>query len=161
MINNIEEYFTYLNNIAELEKNPAILLLTLPKESHLKLGNLPKLDNANQIYVLATTVVSNGNLQIKRGTQFDVIFPSKDIRRYIECRIILKYVNVNPSYEIDYLPGGYTGICLLEFENGIPTDMISKLAKYDEKRNVLIHDNLILVQKVILDELLDSRIKAV
>ena len=60
MIDNIGEFFINLNNIGELEKNPSILIMELPNESHLKLGHLPKIDNVNQIFVLGTTVVSNG-----------------------------------------------------------------------------------------------------
>ncbi len=154
MTDNIGEFFINLNNIGELEKNPSILILELPNESQLKLGHLPKIDNVNQIFVLATTVVSNGYLEIKIGTRFDLIFPSKEIDDFVECSAILKYVNVNPRHEINHLPGGYTGICLLEFQNEIPDELLNKLATYDEKRDKLKHDTLILTQQDVLNKLL-------
>jgi len=153
MIDNIGEFFINLNNIGELEKNPSILILELPNESHLKLGHLPKIDNVNQIFVLGTTVVSNGYLEIKIGTQFDIIFASKEINDFVECSAILKYVNINPGYEINYLPGGYTGICLLEFKSGIPIDMIEKLAPFDMHGGSSKIDTLILTQKSVMDKI--------
>lgn len=151
--NTLGEILNELNYEGESNKNSSLLILDLPKESELKKDNLTALNNQNQLYVFATTLVANGHLEIKVGTPFDIIFPSKETNKYIMCDVILKYVNVNPRYEIDYLPGGYTGICLLEFNNGIP-EIISKLAYYGDKKDYSIHDILILTQKPILTEIL-------
>ncbi len=161
MNNQLGEIFVELDNKGELNKNPSILILDLPREADLKWGNLPKSNNLNQIFVFATTLVANGYLEIKVGTQFDIIFPAKEINNLINCNVSLKYVNVNPRYEIDYLPGGYTGICLLEFENGIPKNMIDKLAIYETPKDSLKNDVLILTQKSLLEEIMQIKNKSI
>lgn len=150
MKNKLGEFFNELDNNGKLNNNPSLLLLEFPKESHLKLSNLPELNNVHQIFVLATTLVGNGYLEIKVGSHFNIIFPSKDTNSFINCNAILKYVNVNPRYEIDCLPGGYTGICLLEFKEGIPLIM-EKLTNYGEKKDYSRHDTLVLTQMEVLD----------
>ncbi len=155
MIDNIGEFFTELHTKNELKIFPSLLLLDLPRESDLKKGNFVKSINSNQFYVFATTLISDGNLEIKKNTKFDVLCSRKRPIDFVECDVVLKYINVNPRYEIDYLPGGYTGICLIEFKNGKP-EILNKLAFFGEKKEYGKNDRLILTQKELLNKLLNK-----
>lgn len=150
---NISNFFIQLNENRELKENPSILLLDFPRIIDLQKGNLPN-SMENAIYVFCTTVLSNGELDIHINTKFNSLIAYRS-NEYTQCNTILKYVSVNPSYEIDYLPGGYTGLCLLEFPDGKP-DILKKLAVYGEKKDYSIHDTLILTQEAILKKILDE-----
>jgi len=150
----IEEIFLNLESEGLFDENKTIYLLDLPNESMLNRIALKPLEN--EVFVFARGY--NDDLRI--GTTFDVIFPRKQIDDYLECTIELKYVSVNPKYDTDYLPKGYSGICLLKFSKGLPVQMLSKLANYDEKKDFLKHDKLILTQKKGFNKLLNV-IKAV
>jgi hypothetical protein len=89
------------------------------------------------------------NKDMKVDTEFDTLFSYKNVEKYIITKAILKYVSVNPSYEIDYLPYGYYGICLIDFPEGIPL-MLNKL----NSENMVNYDLLFLTKKTILDETL-------
>ncbi|WP_264536976.1 hypothetical protein [Flavobacterium sp. N1736] len=154
----IDEFFIDLNSKDELKNYPSLLILDLPKETDIQKGNLSVPDNTNQLYVFATTVVGNGYLEIKTNTKFDIIFPRKNTNEFKECNVILRYVNVNPRHQIDYLPGGYTGLCLLEFPNGKP-ELFNRLKYYGEKKDYNKHDTLILTQRPVMEKLLNSTIK--
>jgi hypothetical protein len=142
-----DDFFINLN-YDRLKDFPSLLILDLPDESDLKKGNPVKINNPNQLYVFATTLIANGYLKIENNTHFEVIFSRKEPTDFVECNVVLKYVNVNPSYEIDYLPGGHSGLCLLEFPNGKP-DILKKLGYYRSK-DYAKHDMLILTQKELL-----------
>ncbi|MFH6989458.1 hypothetical protein ACHRVW_17090 [Flavobacterium collinsii] len=102
----IDEFFIELNNEGELKKYPSLLILDLPKETDIQKGNLKEPNSVNLLYVFATTVAGNGYLEIKVNTKFDIIFAKKNSNDFEECSVILRYVNMNPRYQIDYLPGG-------------------------------------------------------
>jgi hypothetical protein len=122
-------------------------LLDIPTERVLSKGK-PPAPGTNEYYIFGTSF-----MDVPVGASFDVIFPYHHVEEYIHAASILKYVNVNHSYEIDYLPNGYSGICLIEFPNGKP-DILKKLAVYGEKYDDSIHDTLILTQKPIIDKIL-------
>ncbi|WP_374175264.1 hypothetical protein [Flavobacterium tructae] len=151
-MNFIDEFFIDLNNEDELKNYPSLLILDLPKETDIQKGNLSVPDNTNQLYVFATTVVGNGYLEIRINTKFDIIFPKKCANEFEECNVILRYVNMNPRYQIDYLPGGSTGLCLLEFPNG-RSELFNKLKYYGEKTDYNKHDTLILTQRPVIEKL--------
>ena len=90
--------------------------------------------NINKLAISETTVFigCRSKENIKINTEFDVLFEYFNIENVIKTKAILKYVSVNPSYELDYLPYGYYGICLIEFPNGKP-DLISVLKPENEK----------------------------
>lgn len=141
---------TYLELQLEglFDKNKTLYLLDLPNEYMLNSIALKPMDN--EIYVFARGY----NDDLKVGSTFGIMFPRKRVNDYIETIIELKSVSVNPKYKTDYLPKGYSGICLLKFSEGLPIEMLNKLASYDEKKDTQKHDTLILTQKESLDKLL-------
>jgi hypothetical protein len=122
--------------------------LDLPNEDMLK--NIPLKPMQNELYVFARGYSD----ELKIGSTFNVVFPSKNPNEYVESLIELKYISVNPKHEIDYLPKGYSGICLLKFQNEKPDEILNKLAIYDEKKDKHKHDTLFLTQKEGLNKLL-------
>lgn len=88
MIDKIDELFIQLNNKDELKKIPSLLILDLPGETDLKKGKLEKSDNSDELYVFATTLVSNGYLEIKVNTVFDIIFTKKEPESFLELNQI-------------------------------------------------------------------------
>ena len=154
MIDNIGEFFLDYNARGELIKHPSLLILDLPKESDLKKGNLTISVNPKQVYVFATTLVANGYIEIKTGTIFDILFPNRNTDTYVKCDVVLKYVNMNPSRQIDTLYGGCTALCLLEFSDELPKIM-DRLGYY-EQRDFTKHDRLILTQQEVFNALLEQ-----
>ena len=73
-------------------------------------------------------------IDIPIGNNFEVIFAKSNIKNYEKIESSIIYANVNPSIEIDYLPAGYSGICLVNFPNGIPK-ILSNLPKFNSSRN--------------------------
>lgn len=103
----------------------------------------------NEIFIFASADFTD----VKTGSEFNVIFPWKNLHEYEKCSCVLNYVSVNPNYETDYLPKGYSALCILEFINGTP-EMLRLLAIYGEKKDYTKHDTLILTQKEALNRLL-------
>ncbi|AMA49869.1 hypothetical protein [Flavobacterium covae] len=143
-----EKIYLKVESEGLFDENKTLYLLDLPNADMLK--NIPVKPIKNELFVFARGY----NEDLKIGSLFNVIFPSKNPNEYIENLIELKYVSVNPKYEIDYLPKGYSGICLLKFQNEIPNEILKKLAGYDEKKDNQKHDTLILTQKAGLKKLL-------
>lgn len=89
MIDKIDELFIQLNNKDELKKIPSLLILNLPGETDLKKG---KLENPiilmSFMYLQQTTLVSNGYLEIKVNTVFDIIFTKKEPESFLELNQI-------------------------------------------------------------------------
>lgn len=137
-----------------LEDKPDLLLVDIPREKDLQKGNLPKNINENEIFVF----VFHPYYDTKINTTFDTLYAYKSIEEWVEIKCTLKYVSVNSSYEIDYIPAGYSALCLFEFENGIP-EMIKKLPFFMEKKDPLKHDSLALTQKLVLEKILEIRQK--
>ena len=145
----LTDVFLQLKEEGYFERYHKLSLLDIPTEKELSKGNIP-IPRNNEILVFAVAEFAN----IPVSTIFDVIFPSLNVEDYVEVKSILNYVTVNPSYEIDYLPKGYSGICLFEFPDGKP-DILKKLAVYGEKKDYSIHDTLLLTQKPVLDKILN------
>jgi hypothetical protein len=143
----LDEIFAILIELGYYKKYHDICLFDLPDKINLQKGKLP-VPQENEMFIFG-----KGYMDIPIGASFDVIFPARDVKNYIYTNSILKYVSVNPSYEIDYLPCGYTGMCLLDFSEGKP-EILKKLAIFGEKKDYSIHDTLILTQKPILDKIL-------
>lgn len=144
---------TKLYSDKTLMEFPALFLQDIPREKDLQKGNLPKIENTNQVFLFAKAY----DLDIKINTTFDIIFTYNNIDEWLKTKCILKYVSVNPSYEIDYVPMNYSALCLFEFENGKP-EILNNLRYYMEKK-ALHHDNLIITQMPLyikISELLNS-----
>lgn len=129
------------------DDNKTLYLLDLPNEDMLK--NMVLKPKENELYVFARGY----NDDLKVGSLFNVIFPSKQPGKFAECHVELKYVSVNHTYELNYLPRGYSGICLLNFFSEVPIEILNKLAKYDLKRDSLINDTLILTQREVINKI--------
>jgi hypothetical protein len=143
-----EEIYLKVESEGVFDENKTLYLLDLPNSDMLK--NIPLKPMKNELFVFARGY----NDELKTGSTFNVVFPRKKPNQYFECLIELKYVSVNPKYEIDYLPKGYSGICLLKFQKEIPNEILNKLAGFDEIKDKQKHDTLILTQKEGLNKLL-------
>ncbi len=148
MGHSINDIYLKLQSEGVFDENKTLYLLDLPTEDMIK--SISVKSEQNELFVFARGYDD----EIKIGSTFNVVFPSRNPNQYVESLIELKYVSVNPKHEIDYLPKGNSGICLLKFQNEIPTEILNKLAGYDEKKDKQKHDTLILTQKKGLKELL-------
>lgn len=145
-----EELFLKLELEGIFDKNKTLYLLDLPSQHQLK--SIGRICKNNEVYVFARGY----NDEIKIGTSFNFLFPKKQIDEFVQITVELKYVSVNPKYEIDYLPKGYSAICLLAFSDDLPIKLLDKLAMFDDKKDPSLHDTLILTQSDVLKELLDE-----
>ncbi len=139
----MEEYWLKLEQEGAFEGIDTLCLLDIPNQSMLK--NIPVKQGPNEFFVFARSYND-----IKVGTQFSLIVPKRSIHEKIQTKVELRYVSVNPRYETDSLPKEYSGICLLKFKNDLPKAILSRLAEYDEKKDPLKHDMLILTQNEFL-----------
>lgn len=90
---------------------------------------------------------------IKCETEYNVLFPHHNVEDFILTKAVLKYVSVNPTYEIDYLPNGYYGICIIDFPEGKP-DLLHKLRPENEKDDRYKYDRLYLTQKSVFEKII-------
>lgn len=139
----MEEYWLKLEQEGVFESMNTLFLLDIPNEAMLK--NIPVTCGEHELFVFARSYND-----IKKGTKFSLIVPRKSINDMLETSVELRFVSVNPRYNTDYLPKGYSGICLLKFMHGIPNELLNKLALYDEKKDPHKHDVLILTQKELM-----------
>ena len=146
----IEKIFTQLEDDKTFDEYLSLYLLVIPRDEDLK-KNVNIVPSKNDFFVFARGY----NDKLKINTNFDVIIPRRSVNESIFCHSILKYVSVNPSYEIDYLPRGYSSLCLLEFPNGKPK-LLKKLPIFCGTTDYSIHDMLILTQKSVLDKILNE-----
>lgn len=149
----ISEIMLELSQEGFFEDCPTVLLLDLPSEKDLPVG-LNSLRN-NEIFVFAISGYSNVN----HGTSFDVAFPFHAIEEACFSTSILENSFINPSYTLDYLPKGYTGICKFYFTHEKPT-ILDKLAGYQSQKKHGINDSILLTQQsffnVLIQRLKDS-----
>ncbi|CAA9202689.1 hypothetical protein [Flavobacterium collinsii] len=141
---------TKLYSDGKFKEFPTLFLQDIPREKDLQKGNLPKIENTNQVFLFARSY----DLDVKVNTIFDVLFMYSNINEWVTTKCLLKYVSVNPSYEIDYIPMNYSALCLFEFLDVKP-EMLNKLQYYMEKKD-LYHDNLIISQVPLLEKILES-----
>ncbi len=150
MRKNLEKIYLKLESKGLFSEYLTLYLLDLPSKGLLK--NIDIKPKENEIFVFARGY----NDKLKTGTNFNVLFSKNHIIDFIECNTIIKYISMNPKYHTDYLPSGYSGICLLEFEDKIPMTLMKKLPEYDSEINNKIHDKLILTQKPVIESLLNE-----
>jgi len=93
------------------------------------------------------------HIDIPIGTAYNVIFSREDPLNYIETNAILKYVNVNPTVETDFLPAGYSGLCLMHFPSGKP-ELLDKLGPFNNVKDRDKHDVLYLTNQEVMDEII-------
>lgn len=111
---------------------------------------MPLLKNENEVFLFVASDYSD----VKADTKFDIIFPYQNQNEFQYTSIVLKYISVNPSYEIDYIPKGYSALCLFEFETERST-LLSKLAVYMDKKDSLKNGSLIITQQPLFDRLME------
>jgi hypothetical protein len=146
---NISEIMFELSQKNYFADYPTLSLLDIPTTKELNRGLDNKIINSDEVFLFA----SAGLTEIKNLTSFNMLFAYRNLEHSVNCNVILKYISINPSYEIDYLPKGYSAICIFEFPEGKP-EILNKLAYYGEKKDYSIHDTLILTQKPVLTEIL-------
>ena len=94
--------------------------------------NLKRLDLGHLINPKSILVLGKGYKDILINESFDILFLHENLNNAIEVKALIKYVNLSPGRKIDYLPKGYTGICLIELEDKIP-NQIYDLKVYGDK----------------------------
>lgn len=118
-------------------------------------NNISKFKGLNQNIPLASQYLGTGRFRFDIPTmvEFDVIFSRKNPLDYQPTRAILKWVNVNPNIETDFLPAGYSGICLIDFPQGKP-NMLKKLPEFGEEIRGTEYDILYLTTQPVMNKIL-------
>ncbi|HEY8936095.1 MAG TPA: hypothetical protein VIM65_12775 [Cyclobacteriaceae bacterium] len=105
------------DDIKQQNLYPILFLNEIPSDDHFKSGNLSRIVKSDKsIFIWCQSLC----VDIPVGTEFDIIFPHHDIEMNDNINAVLKYVSINPAYEVSYLPNGYSGICLIDFPDGLP-----------------------------------------
>jgi|GEM_PF-5522689 len=126
-----------------------LFLYELPVEM-LERGNLDTLSlSPNSLFIGCQTWCAD----MKVGKEFDVLFSHHEVENFVTTKAILMSVKINPSYEIDYLPVGQYGICMINFPEGKP-DLLNKLRPENEKNDKNRYDRLYLTQKKMFEKIL-------
>jgi hypothetical protein len=146
----INSFFAELNETEGLINYPTLLILNKANENDIT--NFKGSVSENSFFVIATSIIADGSLKINKDTYFDSFFSLKNPNNIVSSTIQLKYININPKYEIDYLPGGYFGFCQLDFINEIPNELFNSLALNGSKRNPEINNVLVLTQKELINK---------
>ncbi|HEY8936093.1 MAG TPA: hypothetical protein VIM65_12765 [Cyclobacteriaceae bacterium] len=134
------------------EKYLTLYLLDVPTEAQLIKSDASLLQSDEN----CSLIIARGfDDNIKVNATFDAIISQNNIKTSIFTRAILKYISVNPSYKIDYLPKGYSGLCLLNFPQGKP-DILKNIPVYGENKDYEKHDILILTQRAVLERIFDE-----
>ena len=141
------EFFEQLISTDEYKENPLLLLVELPKAQHL-ISMKPALPNKD-VYFIGSV-----GKDISVNQTFDVIFAKKDPTNYIQIDSRLKLVNVRPSDEITTLYGGMSGLCLVEFSQGIP-ELLKKLKPFEETYKNEAYDILYLTTQALMDKIIE------
>lgn len=138
------------------QKYPDLLLIDIPnyqEKEHMD-WRLSKLGLTNLMSECSVFINAKGLVDIPLNTEFNILFSVNALESYLEIKAKLIYVNVNRQREIDYLPSGYTGTCLFNFDDVIPP-ILSKLAIYGEKRDLNKTEMFYLTQRPLLDRILE------
>jgi hypothetical protein len=144
---NLPQYTT--NEKIELGISDVLFLYELPIQM-LKRGNLNKLSlSSTSLFIGCQTWCTD----IKCETEFNILFPHHNVENFIFTKAVLKYVSVNPTYEIDYLPSGYYGICIIDFPVGKP-NLLHKLRPENEKDDRNRYDRLYLTKKSAFEKII-------
>ncbi len=152
MKNDLNDLFFKLNKNDKLQYFPTLLLLDLPTKKELMRGKIVDKMGENDFCSFCTTFYANSRLDLKVGTCFEYLLSMKRPKEFELIHAQLKYVSVNYSYEIDYLPGGYSGLGIIHFDKYLPK-LLNQLPYYREKFDDSRNSTLILTQKYILNEL--------
>lgn len=136
-----------LENQGIFDKNLMLYLIDLPNKE--MIDKLPFTAGINEVFVFAR----GDSDENKVGSCYNTLFAKSESNEHIECKVELVYVSVNATYEINYLPRGYSGICLLKFDSKVPDILFDKLSQYDVKHDPKKHDILILSQRKVLNSI--------
>lgn len=138
------------NEILKKKLFPILPLLDIPAmkrvRDYYKYQNGHKLNNLQLAEDEILCDCKSTCVDIKTGEEFNVLFSHTDVENYVYTKAILKYTSVNRSYEVNYLPNGYAGICLIEFPNGLPA-LLKKL-RPEEEDDYALYDILYLTKKM-------------
>lgn len=150
-----ESTFSTLQEEGTYERYDHLGLLDVPNESQISsmMRILERTGNLNLVTPNSFFCFGVAYRDVKVGSTYSTLFASQNVMNFANVEATLKYVNVNKSYEVDYLPRGYSGICLIEF-NGSKPELLKKLKVYREIGNSEAYDTLYLSQKVVLDRII-------
>lgn len=147
-IKSLEEKLIELESVGLFDENLSLYLLDTPTKEDLQ-KSINIVASENDFFVFAKGYSDS----IKVGTTFEAIISRKFTSQSIYHKSILKYVSVRKGDKIDYLPRGYSGICLLEFPDSIPK-IIKNLPSRADKKDEETYDSLVISQKNALDRIL-------
>lgn len=139
---------------SEIEKKESILIFDLPdiisEKSISNYESLPKINSVTSQYF----GTGRYEIDIKVGREFNILFSKKDPKSYIKTKAVLKYISFNRNIEVDYLPAGYSGICLIDFPEGKPTELLNNLCELGEDKYEKNCDVLYLTTEEGMNEIL-------
>lgn len=107
--------------------------------------------NDNQIISDCRTLCND----VLCNTKFDILFSHHEVENYVNTNAVLEYVSVNRSYEVELLPKGYSGLCIINFLNGKP-ELLKKLRPENEQNDLTKYDKLYLTQRTVLERILNE-----
>ncbi|MFN4198075.1 MAG: hypothetical protein ACK4FS_03510 [Flavobacterium sp.] len=90
---------------------------------------------------------------IPEGVELDVIFPKSNPIAFIKTKAVLKWFSVNANIKTDYLPTGYSGICLIDFPEGKP-ELLKNLVEFGTDKYGKDYEELYLTTQAVMDKIL-------
>ena len=140
--------------IESLEKKGNIILpisdIYTSNDPQIKKFGLPVELSENHVYLGSERPI----LDVPIYTKFDVIFSLKEPKNYSKIKSELKFVKVRPGQDINFLPMGYSGICLVEFSEKKP-DILDVLAQFPVPYNRAENDFLFFTTQDVMDQIMD------
>ncbi|WP_298418827.1 hypothetical protein [uncultured Kordia sp.] len=95
---------------AESDENIVLCLEELINDSKLSSYKLNKTEKNSSYFI------SGGqNLDVKKGSQFDIIFNIENPSNYISSLTKLSEIKLRKNIDLEILPEGYGGIVLIDF----------------------------------------------
>ncbi|MGB0431369.1 MAG: hypothetical protein ACPGLV_12915 [Bacteroidia bacterium] len=123
------ELFSKLTSIRE--SNPDEFMLSISER--LSKDDIEKNKLTNPKDNSAYFLVNAYDKDIAIGTSFDVVFARSSPKKHKFINATLAWVNVNPSYKLEYLPKGFGGFGLIQFSKAIP-EIFESLNFYSKPR---------------------------
>jgi len=141
-----DSIFEELTRLNIYEENPTILLWDIPDEKTIKKLGF----NENSRFLVGARGI-HSNVPIK--SRFEILFSLHEPENFIEVDARLETVKINPKYEIDNLPDGYSAVCLISF-NSSPS-ILNKLKPYSVLMDYQKYDVLYLTQRPVIKKIIE------
>lgn len=95
------------------------------------------------------------SFDIPKNIEFDVIFSRKSPLTYKKTKAVITWFNINANIKTDYLPSGYSGICIVDFPEGKP-ELLKSLAEFGTDKYGKDYDELYLTTQEVMDKILEK-----